>query len=212
MGGKAWKTEELDTLQELAGDVPWPQLTRLYNLSMGQRGYTTRTETAIRRKCNELGLRVACQGEWVNAGFVCKLLGISYESVRGWIIRGWLPAKRFGDTRGNRYYFTRSDLRKLAKARPRLFGGYDVAVLTQLLDDEHTAEWIADQQLPRLFQPRTVICIETGKRYKSISAAARDVYVVPKCIFEALDRPNKTSAGYHWRSDPPRTPRSRAAA
>jgi DNA-binding transcriptional MerR regulator len=212
MGGKAWKPEELETLQQLAGDVPWPRLTYLYNQGIVQRGYPKRTETAIRRKCNQLGLRVACQGEWVNAGFVCKLLDISYESVRGWILRGLLPAKRFGDTRGNRYYFTRTDLRKLAKAHPRLFGGYDVAVLTQLLDDERIADWLASQQLPRLFQPKTVICIETGKRYKSISAAARDVYVVPKCIYDALDKPHKTSAGYHWKSDPARTHRRRAAA
>jgi len=44
------------------------------------------------------------------------------------------------------------------------------------------------------------LCVETGKVYPSHSAAARAVYVTPKCISCALDRPDKTSASYTWRS------------
>jgi hypothetical protein len=45
-----------------------------------------------------------------------------------------------------------------------------------------------------------VLCVETGTTYPSISAAARAVYVTPKCIYDALDHPTKTSASYTWRT------------
>lgn len=200
MGGKVWTTDELDTLHLLAGDVPWPELPKIYWNTVRQHGYPRRTSTALRRKCNDLGLQRAAIGKWVNAGLICQLMGVSYEAVQTWMRNGWLPGKRFGTTRGHRYYFTRASLRALAQTHPHLFGGLSIANLTQLFDNSTLAEEIAALDLPKHQQRRPVRCVETGIVYPSISAAARAVYVTPKCIYDALDQPTKTSASYTWRS------------
>jgi len=200
MGGPAWTPYELDTLSLLAGDVPWPALPQTYWNTVRQHGYPQRTATALRRKCNDLGLQRAAIGRWVNAGLICQLMQISYEAVQTLMRTGLLPGTRFGDTRGHRYYFKRTDLRRLAVSHPHLFGGLCTAALTQLFDEPKLAKRVAELGLPKHQQRRPVLCVETGITYPSLSAAARAVYVTPKCISCALDRPDKTSASYTWRS------------
>jgi hypothetical protein len=100
MGGKVWSSEELDTLSLLAGDVPWPALPQIYWNTVRQHGYPRRTGTALRRKCNDLGLQRAAIGRWVNAGLICQLMDISYEAVQTWMRNGLIAGKRFGSTRG----------------------------------------------------------------------------------------------------------------
>jgi DNA-binding transcriptional MerR regulator len=135
MGGKVWSSEELDTLELLAGDVPWPALPQTYWNTVRQHGYPRRTATALRRKCNDLGLQRAAIGRWVNAGLICKLMEVSYEAVQTWMRNGLIEGKRFGETKGHRYYFTRASLRALARTHPHLFGGLPISNLTQLFDD-----------------------------------------------------------------------------
>ena len=200
MGGPTWTPYELDTLELLAGDVPWPALPQTYWNTVRQHGYPRRTATALRRKCNDLGLQRAAIGRWVNAGLICQLMQISYEAVQTWMRNGLITGKRFGDTRGHRYYFTRSSLCALARTHPELFGGLSSAALTQLFDDPKLAKRVAELALPRLQQRRPVLCVETGITYPSLSEAARAVYVTTKCISTALDRPDKTSASFTWRS------------
>jgi hypothetical protein len=200
MGGPTWTPYELDTLSLLAGDVPWPALPQTYWNTVRQHGYPQRTATALRRKCNDLGLGRAAIGRWVNAGLICQLMSISYEAVQTLMRSGLLPGTRFGDTRGHRFYFKRTDLRALARTHPHLFGGLSTAALTQLFDDPKLAKQVAELGLPRLQQRRPVLCVETGKVYPSLSAAARAVFVTPKCISCAVDQPDKTSASYTWRS------------
>ena len=200
MGGKVWSSEELDTLSLLAGDVPWPALPQTYWNTVRQHGYPARTATALRRKCNDLGLGRAAIGRWVNAGLICKLMGVSYEAVQTLMRSGLISGTRFGGTRGHRYYFKRTDLRRLAGTHPHLFGGLDCAALTQLFDDPKLAKHVAELGLPRLQQRRPVLCVETGITYRSLSEAARAVYVTTKCISTALDDPTKTSASFTWRS------------
>ena len=200
MGGKVWSSEELDTLYLLAGDVPWPVLPQVYWNTVRQHGYPRRTATALRHKCSDLGLQRAAIGRWVNAGLICQLMEISYEAVQTLMRNGLLPGKRYGTTQGHRYYFTRASVRALAKTHPHLFGGLPVSNLTQLFDDDKLAIEIAALELPKHQRRRPVLCVETGTTYPSISAAARAVYVTPKCIYDALDHPTKTSASCTWRS------------
>jgi DNA-binding transcriptional MerR regulator len=200
MGGKVWSSEELDTLELLAGDVPWPALPQVYWNTVRQHGYPQRTATALRRKCCDLGLQRAAIGRWINAGLICQLMEISYEAVQTLMRSGLLPGKRFGETKGHRYYFKRTDLRRLAGTHPHLFGGLSFAALTQLFDDARHAKRVAELGLPKPQQCRPVLCVETGKVYPSLSAAARAVYVSVKCISCAVDKPDKTSASYTWRS------------
>jgi hypothetical protein len=121
MGGKVWSSEELDTLELLAGDVPWPALPQIYWNTVRQHGYPRRTGTALRRKCNDLGLQRAAIGRWVNAGLICQLMDISYEAVQTWMRNGLIAGKRFGSTQGHRYYFTRASICTLARKHPHLF-------------------------------------------------------------------------------------------
>jgi hypothetical protein len=180
--------------------VPWPALPQTYCNTVAQLGYPKRTGTALRRKCCDLGLQRAAIGRWINAGLICQLMEVSYEAVQTLMRTGLLPGKRFGETQGHRYYFKRCDLRHLAASHPHLFGGLPVSNLTQLFDDAKLAAKIAALELPKHQQRRPVLCVETGTTYPSISAAARAVYVTPKCISTALDDPTKTSASCTWRS------------
>ena len=202
MTGSPWTTHELDTLTLLAGDVPWPVLPRIYWNTVRYHGYPSRTPAALRHKCDELGLSRAAIGNWVNAGLICTLMEVSYESITAWRCSGILPGTRYGDTRGHRYYYKRSDLHHLARTHPHLFGGLSFAALTQLFDDARRAKRVVELGLPKLQQCRPVLCVETGKVYPSLSAAARAVYVTTKCISVALDHPTKTSASLTWRSVP----------
>jgi hypothetical protein len=168
MGGKVWSSEELDTLELLAGDVPWPALPQTYWNTVRQHGYPRRTATALRRKCNDLGLQRAAIGRWVNAGLICKLMEVSYEAVQTWMRNGLIEGKRFGETKGHRYYFTRASLRALARTHPHLFGGLPISNLTQLFDEITLAKEIAALGLPKHQQRRPVLCVETGTTYPSI--------------------------------------------
>jgi DNA-binding transcriptional MerR regulator len=127
-------------------------------------------------------------------------MDISYEAVQTWMRSNLLQGKRYGSTKGHRYYFTRASLRALAQTHPHRVGGLPISNLTQLFDDSKLAARIAALDLPKHQQRRPVLCVETGTTYPSISAAARAVYVTPKCIYEALDHPTKTSASYTWRT------------
>lgn len=47
--------------------------------------------------------------------------------------------------------------------------------------------------------PKKIICVETGKKYPSISKAAKAVGVSQGAISNALCGRTKTSSGFHWR-------------
>lgn len=133
-------------------------------------------------------------GEWVTAGFIRTLMGISYEAIKRWVRYGWLPVF----TCETIYYVRRRDLRSLARSKPRLFGGQDRSTLVQLFDSEQLADEILAMKLPLPRQCKPVICIETGMRYRSIGAAARAVYVTSSRLQSVIGT-HRTAAGYSWR-------------
>lgn len=45
---------------------------------------------------------------------------------------------------------------------------------------------------------RAIKCVETGEIFKDMTAAGHAVNVTRKAISNALDKPNRTSGGYHW--------------
>lgn len=47
-------------------------------------------------------------------------------------------------------------------------------------------------------QPKKVKCIETGKVYESVTAAARACYITYTAISAACKGRRKTAAGFHW--------------
>lgn len=193
-----WTPDELNLLQTLVGDIPWPMVFSTYNEKALKNRLPERTAVALRRKCDDLGLQRRCVGEWITSGVVCKLLNTNYEQVNAWIQRGWLPAVRFGDSPSYSYYFTRTNLCKLAKQKPYLFGGQTEPNLIQLLNNENLAKQIAAKGFSRMRQAKAVVCVETGQQYPSIAQAARAVFVTSRRLQKVVDK-NLTAAGYHWK-------------
>lgn len=190
----AWTPQQLNLLRALAGEVPWPMLRNKYNRQAKTRGWPVRSEIALRRQCERHHIGRRAMGEWVTAGFIRTLMGISYEAIKRWVRYGWLPAF----TCESIYYVRRRDLRNLAKFKPHLFGGQDRSALVQLFDSEQLADEILAMKLPLPRQCKPVICIETGIRYKSIGTAARAVYVTPSRLQSVIDT-HYRAAGYTWR-------------
>jgi hypothetical protein len=172
---RPWTVEDIEMLSSLAGDIPWPLVPGRFNNSRPRR-----TATALRRKAEELGLLRRCVGQYITSGALRALMGVSYERARRWILSGQLPARRWGQGRAFPYWIHRRDLRAFARERPELFGGLSEGQLVELLDSEPLAAEIAAMELPRPRQCVAVQCIETGRRYASIKAAARAAYVTPQ--------------------------------
>jgi hypothetical protein len=172
---RLWTVEDVEMLSSLAGDIPWPLVPGRFNSSRPRR-----TATALRRKADELGLLRRCTGAWLTSGALRSLMGVSYEQARRWILSGQLPARRWGEGQAYPYWIRRQDLRAFARVRPELFGGLSEGQLVELLDSERLATEIAAMELPRPRQCVAVECIETGRRYRSIKAAARAAYVTPQ--------------------------------
>lgn len=177
MSGHSWTTEDIEMLSSLAGDLPWPMVLRAFNNCRPHR-----TAIALRRKADDLGLLRRCVGQWITSGALRSLMGVSYEQVRRWILDPsiQLPARRWGKGRAYPYWINRRDLRAFAAANPARFGGLSEGQLVELLDSEALAAQIAAMELPRPRQPVAVECIDTGRRYASIKAAARAAYVTPQ--------------------------------
>lgn len=174
---RPWTTEDIEMLSSLAGDLPWPMVPGKFNNCRPHR-----TATALRRKAEGMGLLRRCVGQYITSGALRSLMGISYEQVRRWILDPamQLPARRWGNGRAFPYWIHRRDLRAFAATNPALFGGLSEGQLVELLDSEALAAQIAAMDLPRPRQPVAVECIDTGRRYASIKAAARAAYVTPQ--------------------------------
>jgi hypothetical protein len=199
MGHRHWSDEELEILMSLCGDMPWPMVTPAYNSQAKGRGYIERSETALRRKCDGLGLQRRSTGEWVTTGFVAQLMDVSNSTVQRWIANGWLKTRSYPHGPHLVHFFTRDSLRRLAEDRPYLFGGQSESTLTMLFNNEYTAARIVAMELPKPWCRKPVICIERGRRYPSVYRAAKSVYVTPQRLRAVLDT-NETAAGYHWKT------------
>lgn len=195
-----WSPAEDEMLAGLAGDLPWPQVVKTYKRWASQHDMPKRSANSMKHRCMRCGLSRSAVGEFVTTGFVAEMLEICTQSVQEWISREWLPSTQYGSGRGRLHYIRRRDLRRLARERPELFGGQSESTLVQLLDSEVLAAQIVAMNLKRIGKSKPVVCIERGRRYESIRAAARDVYIDPRRINDCLDKPHRTAAGYHWRT------------
>jgi len=177
-----WSADDVEALASLCGDLPWPLVLKTFNRNRQHK----RTETALRRKAESLGLLRACVGQFVTPGVLVEALGTSYERVRRWTESGELPCVRFGGTRSHPRWIRRADLRAFARRRPEVFGGLSEAELVQLLCGEQLARELAERQMPRERLRYPVECIDTGGRWPSIGAAARAAYVTKQRMRHAV--------------------------
>ena len=189
-----WSAVELEALEDLAGNVPSDRLPEDFRQWAMQHGYPPRTTYAIRTMLNRMGLTSKSIGDWVSIGVVCDLLGVGRDTPTRWVERQWVDSYR---NSRNWRYFCRSDLRRMARERPAVFGGIAPERLYLLLEDRQLSESIAQRFTRRAMQPRPICALETGWRYPSIRAAAARVYCSRQAIQYAI-RSGGTAAGYHW--------------
>jgi hypothetical protein len=200
-----WTPEDVEMLSSLSGDLPWPMVPAVFN-----RFRPHRTATALRRKADGLGLLRRSVGQFITAGAIVGIAGINYERIRRWILSRELKARRYGEGSAFPYYISRKDLRAFARKHPEQFGGLSQSELLQLFDSEKLAEEIAAMELPRLSQKVPVMCVETGKRFESIQAAAKAAYVTPTRLQTVL-RDGTTANGLRYRRVVAMTQQGRAA-
>jgi hypothetical protein len=199
MAGYVWTKEELYILQSCVGEVPWPMVTARYNYEATQHGYAKRTWAAIKHKCDHLKLSRTCIGEWIKATTVSEMLNVSTSTVARWIHGGKLEARQFKTgKKGSTFYIKRLWLRRFAKENPRLFGGLDFYTLHSLLDNELLAKELVAMLMPANTMQTPVLCVETGKRFESLSEAATATFISRWRINYAIKNPSKMAGGYHW--------------
>jgi hypothetical protein len=151
----------------------------------------------MQQKAEQLGLSMQPQGEFISIGDIRTLTGYSYEKIYNWIKIG-LPAVARSNAKNSPRFILRRQLRRFAVKYPEQFGGIAQSELTQLIDSEIVASKITKMQLPRLTKSYVIECVETGRRYPSIAAAARGVFTHKKNIWNSVT--NGTAAcGFHYR-------------
>lgn len=69
---------------------------------------------------------------------------------------------------------------------------------TRQENEEHKV-YVLGRPSGHCIPPKPVICVETGKRYPSVSRAAEEMGVYQGAISIALTSERRTSCGYHWR-------------
>ena len=194
---RRWTPEDIETLCSLAGDLPWAMVPAAFN-----RTRPPRTATAIKTKIERLGISRRAVGQFITTGAIKKITGFSYERIRRWIdIRDLVTQKHAGP--GNPYYISRKDLRKFARKYPERLGGLNESTLVQLLDSEKLAAKIASMELPAWKRCVEVECVETGEKFKSITAAAKSAYVVEARIYTVLITGGCVNGLHYRRVDQP---------
>lgn len=190
-----WSDAEREELAFLAGNVPPARLPRAYNHWASTNGYRQRTASALEVMSQRLGLSRRPFGDYLSPGTITARMPFSAQVVDRWIRLGWLPVWRPAGSR--RRYVARADLVAFARARPLEWVGCSYSCLLDLLEDPALAERIAALPSQRANSPKSVLCVELRQVYPSISAAAREHYVVHRAITWALHT-GGCVAGYHW--------------
>lgn len=191
---RRWSTRELEMLEQLAMDQPPSKLPAAYNCWARNNGFTVRTSQSVTWAANRRGMRDRATGDWVHTGYICQVLGISFNMPQRWTDQYGIPCYR--DGRGRRY-FRRSDLQHVARQSPERFAGIPADRLFLLLEDRELADSVAATYPLRPMQPRPVRAIETGWFYSSLREASQRVGARRSSIQRAI-KSGGTAGGYHW--------------
>lgn len=182
---KRWTDQELVILDCLVGCYPLPILVKKYNERIrrinGKKGldFPVRTEGSIRTVINDtLGKSFCCIDNYLNQGELAKLLKIPYFKINYWRKRGLLkgikPRRR---KKKGFIYITIENFRNFAIAYPHLLKDADNEALQYLLGEKITKKINKTNSKRGRTQPIKVEDTLTGKRYRSISSAAADIFV-----------------------------------
>jgi hypothetical protein len=172
-----WTRPEIEFLEVIAGDLPLREVAHRLQMAAIQHGWPRRSVVAVQQRMRRTGHAGRVRtGDWLTTGGVAEVLGCPPDRVRSWLrhrTTGELLAPKW---RGGCRYVSRASLRRLARERPHVLGGYPVDRLHALLEDRELAEQIA-QQYPRQAWDWRIRCVETGQVWATAAHAARDLHV-----------------------------------
>jgi hypothetical protein len=197
LNGTPWTPEELASLEAISGYTYTPKVVEVYNRWAKRSGLPKRTKASILSTCSRHKISRKADGFFLTSGKIAELLGVAIDIPQRWAERGYVPTIHSGKQYDPRY-FKRSDLVRLAKQRPDLFGGIERDRLFALLEDEDLADSIAARFPRRKGSGTPVQAVESGRIFPSVSAAARALHCTPQGIHSAM-RINGTCAGFSWR-------------
>lgn len=185
-----WTPAEVESLLQLAGDVPYPVLSRCYNMWARRHGFPRRTPKAVVVKAQKCGATFTAVGSWLTTGGVARILGVRPSTVESWTARyPSLPRSCYGGTRPVRY-IKRSRLRRWAEDHMHLFGGLEHSRLVMLFEDEEFADRILalHPNRPSGIEATalSVRCVDDGRVWQSLMAAARSLYVTHGALWHAI--------------------------
>jgi hypothetical protein len=185
-----WSPEEDEHLLQLCGDVPSAMLAGVYNQWASRYGFPQRTAKALAVRAAKHRAQLRAVGAWITTGGMAAVLGLRPSTVNSWTRRyPDLPCKRFG--RQKVRYINRNQFKKwVQNGHLGLLGGIERFRLVMLFDDIALAEEIV-RDYPGRPQgveatAKGVRCLDDGRVWPSIMAAAREVYVAHSTLWRGL--------------------------
>lgn len=200
MGHKHWTPPEIEYLLSLANDYHIKEVTRHYNRWATINKYQSRSCQSVKSKLIKSGFSTKPQGLWVTLMDAARALDRSNQSIRLWIKKGWIGQQHIKRPTPHSTVIHRKAFDLLAEEKPSLFAGCSLESLLKVFHSEVFAEKIYESFGDGFHasRPKPVQCIETGKRYPSIEAAAKENYISPGSIRRAVKLGSKTIVG-RWR-------------
>ena len=197
-----WSEADLEFLNRHIESLPIQRLVRAFNLWAASNNRPQRTKHAIEHKIKRLGFSTKPQIEYYSFPHLSQLLGISAYTVAGWKELAENPLQTYQhDGKKKAFnYVSLEDFKRFAQNHPECLGGANEIGLQLLLEDSKKAKEILRKYPKRnsaLNSPKRVRCIETRKIYPSLSAAAKDVYVVRQGISKAIQKGHAAN-GFHF--------------
>lgn len=181
-----WSPEEIEFLERLAGDVPFPELVRRMQLRAVQARWPRRSEKAIQERLQRTGQQASARcGAVLTTGGAAELLGCPATRVEAWLRRQRVREILQPQVVNGCRYIERRAWRRLARERPQVLGGFAADRLFLLLEDRELADAVATAW-PRPLGDWRVRCVETGRIYGSCAAAAAEHHVTQACISLAI--------------------------
>lgn len=198
-GGNPWTAEEVEWLERRVGAVPFYELVKKYHSYCRRNGLPSRTDLAVQLKIKrivkaEKVTRKCVYDNWTVKELAMQL-GISEDRVRRWCSRG-LPRRTASGSRLSA--IRRSDLKQWMLDNPERCSDIEAYLLEAVLDDAKAVAQIKETPPALTGFPKAVYCLDTGKTYPSVRAAARDVFISRHALQGSLRRGGR-SAGYRWR-------------
>jgi hypothetical protein len=191
VSGVTWTQAEIDFLTEHAMATPFHRIVRGYRVWARMNGHNDRTKEAIDHKLRRMGYSTRTEIDFYTFNRLSEMLGLSRYTVAGWkrLKENPLQAYQHDGKRKAFNYVSRAEFLKFARNHPECLGGANEIGLQVVLEDVDLAREILRKYPKRhspLYESIRVRCIETGKIYPSLGAAARDIYVTRQTLSRAI--------------------------